>query len=166
MTSKMTHSIKNRETPNDKFYTPDELVKTHINFIKDLLGDGIIYEPFAGAGAYIKHLPTAISTELDRGEDFFDFHQKVDYIVSNPPYSCIDKVLEHSIELNPTVISYLIGVNNLTARRLEYMNGKGYFLERVKMCKVYKWFGMSFICVWVKGKEKDCIQYDRTIYKN
>jgi hypothetical protein len=166
MTSQISTAIKKREQPNDKFYTPDAAVKTHIDFIKDLIGDGICYEPFAGLGAYLSHLPpNTVWTELDNGKDFFDFNEKVEYIVSNPPYSCIDKVLEHSVELNPSMISYLIGVNNLTARRLEYMNKHGYYLERVKMLKIYKWYGMSFICVWVKGSGADCIQYDRVVYK-
>lgn len=165
MKSNTSHTIKQRTSPNDKFYTPDGVVKLHVDFINDLIGEGLVYEPFAGQGAYLKHLPNAISTELDNGTDFFEFTSQVGTIISNPPYSCFDRVLEHSVELNPTVISYLIGVNNLTARRLEYMNSKGYFLERVKMCKIYKWYGMSYICVWVKGKGNDCIQYDRTVYK-
>ena len=43
-----------------------------------------------------------------------------------------------SVELKPRVISYLIGVNNLTARRIEFMNNNGYYLAKIKMLKVYQ----------------------------
>jgi hypothetical protein len=171
MTSYLSHSIKNRTSPNDKFYTPIPLVETHINFIKDLIGEGVIFEPFAGEGAYVNNFSKfglsnlVVFTEIEKGLDFFEFQEEVRYIISNPPYSMIDRVLEKSVQLKPQVISYLIGVGNLTAKRLEYMNNNGYYLERIKMCKVYKWYGMSFICVWVKGNGKDCISYDRVIYK-
>jgi DNA modification methylase len=172
MKSNTADKIKKRTSPNDKFYTPTSLVISHLELIREYVTDpsGIIYEPFSGQGAYLNQFSQngfnnrVVSTELDKGENFFDFNEQVDYIISNPPYSFIDNVLEKSVSLQPKMISYLIGVNNLTAKRIEYMNKNGYFLTKLKMCKVYKWFGMSFICVFIKG-EKNCIEYDRVVYR-
>jgi len=171
MKSNTADKIKKRATPNDKFYTPTPLVVSHLDLVREYIEPtGVIYEPFAGEGAYVKQFAASgftnpvVSTELDLGQDFFDFSGPVDYIISNPPYSCIDKVLAKSVSLEPKLISYLIGVNNLTAKRIEFMNNHGYFLAKLKMCKVFKWFGMSFICVFVKGGE-NCIEFDRVVYR-
>ena len=85
-------------------------------------------------------------------------------ICSNPPYSCIDKVLEKSVELKPKVISYLLGINGLTTKRIEFMETHGYYITKIHMCKVYKWFGMSIAVVWEQNKTP-IIGYDRTVWR-
>ena len=76
----------------------------------------------------------------------------------------IDAVLKKSILLNPRIISYLIGVNNLTPRRIEYMEKAGYFITKLHLLKVYEWYGMSYIVEWEKNK-KPIINYDRVVWK-
>ena len=171
MTSIISHGIKSRETPNDKFYTPISLVKIHLKLVKDYVKDkDIILDPFAGDGKYINLYPDYFKdnefdfTEIDKGLDFFQYSKKVDAIISNPPYSCIDKVLEKSVELKPHTISYLIGINNLTTKRIEYMNKNGYFLSKLHLSKVYKWYGMSVICIFTKNSE-NCVSFDRIVHK-
>ena len=76
----------------------------------------------------------------------------------------MDKVLQHSINLNPKIINYLIGIGNLTAKRIELMNTNGYFITKMEMCKVWKWYGMSIIVQFEKGKE-NIISINRTVWK-
>lgn len=75
-----------------QFYTPDYIVQSMIDLIEN---DGIILEPSCGPGAFLKFLPeSAIGIELDPKTanskalimDFFDYDQKVDTIIGNPPY--------------------------------------------------------------------------------
>lgn len=171
MISSITHNIKSRKEANDKFYTPLSLVKIHLERIKDIPGNSIIFEPFYGEGAYynemIKIFPNcAIKyTEIDKGLDFFEYTEKVDYIISNPPYSIINKVLEHSISLKPKIISYLIGFHNLTANRIEYMNANGYYISDFHLTKVFKWYGMSLIVTFSNEIDKNIISFDRTIHR-
>jgi len=167
MSSTISHSIKGREKSSDVFYTPETLMREHLQLIIEYVKDGDKwYEPFYGGGIYYNAFPTEnkVFTEIAMGKDFFEFKDKVDVIVSNPPYSMIDKVLEHSVLLNPRVISYLIGMGNLTAKRMEYMNQQGYGLAKLHMTKVFKWYGMSFIVVFVKDSE-NCISFDRKVHK-
>jgi len=164
MESKTARNIKNRKKPNDVFITPLELAKKHISTI-DYKDDDIWYDPFKNSGNYYNNYPTEhkVWSEILEGKDFFDFNMEVDVICSNPPYSCIDKVLQKSVSLNPRVISYLFGVNNLTAKRIEFMNEHGYGLKKCIMLKVWDWFGLSFIVTFEKGS-KNCIDIDRKIY--
>lgn len=172
MKSSVGHKIKNKDKPNDVFYTPLNLVKKHLEIIKPFVKDkDIILDPFYGDGAYHNLFKdyfkdnTFDFTEIELKKDFFKYDKNVDIIVSNPPYSCINEVLEHSIKLKPRIISYLIGIHNLTPKRIEYMNNNGYKIVNVHMIKVYKWFGMSLIVTFSKDGE-NCINYDRIIYKS
>jgi hypothetical protein len=58
-------------------------------------------------------------------------------------------VLEKSIELNPDLISYLLGIHNLTPRRIEYTENAGYYIKKLHLCKIHKWYGMSCIVIWL-----------------
>jgi len=172
MASKINTDIKKRSNPNDVFYTPLPLVKIHLEFVKEYVDEGdIIFDGFYGSGNYYKTYPEVFTTntfdftEIEMGKDFFEYDKKVNMIVSNPPYSMIDKVLEKSISLEPHTISYLIGQNNLTCKRIEYMNSNGYFLDKMYFTKVFKWFGMSAIVVFTKKSKKNCIEFDRTVWK-
>ena len=168
MSSSISHTIKKRDTPKDVFYTPLTLVKVHLDFITEFIKEGDKwFDPFYGEGAYYNAYPTEnkMFTEIAMGKDFFEFKEEVDMIVSNPPYSMIDKVLEHSVSLKPRVISYLIGMGNMTTRRIENMNKHGYGLAKVQMTKVFKWYGMSLIVVFVKGHMVNAIEFDRTVHK-
>lgn len=162
---KTSDKIKKRTIPNDIFITPLQLAKNHIDMIPHNKNN-IWYDPFKNNGSYYNQFPNKnkLWSEILDGKDFFEFNEKVDIICSNPPYSLINKVLEKSIELNPHTISYLIGINNLTTKRIEYMENAGYYITKIHFTKVYKWFGMSVIVIWEKNKNS-IIDYDRTIWK-
>jgi len=167
----VANGIKLRANAKDVFYTPLPLVKTHLEYIKEYVADGdVIFDGFYGTGNYYNMFSeifpknTFDYTEITLGKDFFEYDKKIDVICSNPPYSILQKVLEKSVALNPHTISYLIGVHNLTAKRIEYMNQNGYYLTKVTFLKVFKWFGMSAIVVFRKGG-KNSIEFDRCIYK-
>lgn len=164
--SNINHSIMNRTNPNDIFITPLELAKKHIDSIKHKPTD-IWYDPFKNNGSYYNQFPSENKrwSEILENRNFFDFNEPVDVICSNPPYSLMDEVLKKSIELNPRVISYLIGVNNLTTRRIQIMENAGYKITYLHLMKVYKWFGMSAIVVWEKTENASIISYDRIVWK-
>jgi hypothetical protein len=165
MLSIINTKIKHREKSNDIFITPLPLAKFQINMIETTDGD-IWFDPFRNSGSYYNQFPTQekVWCEILDGEDFFTYNSKIDIICSNPPYSILDKVFEKSVDLNPKVISYLIGINNLTAKRIKFMNDNGYGLTKLHITKVFKWFGMSVIVQFEKNKE-NIISFDRIIWK-
>jgi hypothetical protein len=165
MKATTNHNIKQRKEANDVFITPLELAKKQIDYIS--VNEGEVWlDPFKNSGNYYNQFPTANKewTEILEGKDFFAYDKHVDVICSNPPYSMIDAVLQKSVELKPRVISYLIGINNLTCKRIEFMNNHNYGLTRLHFCKVYKWFGMSVIVEFELDKE-NVISYDRVVWK-
>jgi len=165
MSATISHDIKMRKTANDVFYTPLRLSRFQIEKIITSSEDKWL-DPFKGLGSYYNQFPTDNKdwTEITDNRDFFTYEEGVDIICSNPPYSLINEVFTKSVSLNPRVISYLIGQGNLTPKRIEFMNSHGYGLTFLHICKVFQWYGFSYIVQFEKGKD-NCISYDRTIWK-
>ena len=171
--SDQTKKIQKRNCANDVFYTPLLLAKQHLEYVEKYVEpcDSIL-DGFFGKGAYYNQFDSVFKkdnifdyTEIELGLDFLEYNKKVDVIVSNPPYSIMDKILQKSVALKPHTISYLIGQNNLTCKRIEYMNSHGYFLDKLHYTKIYKWFGMSLIVIFTNKVCKNCIDFDRTVWR-
>ena len=168
-----SHAIKHRTEAKDVFYTPLTVVKTHIASIRSLPTDRWL-DPFAGKHIYYDNFPACAAkdyTEISEAKDFFAYTEPVDVICSNPPYSILDKVLEHSVALNPRVISYLLLEGKMTPKRLEFMNSKGYALTGMYMCKVFKWYGMAVAYTFTKtglttATNTPTLIYDRIVHRD
>ena len=97
---------------NDKVYTPIHIAKLIINTFPI---SGKVLDPFKGSGAFYNQIPDSLNRdwcEIDEGRDFFDYNNKVDWIISNPPYSIFDEVLEHSFEISDNIV-YLVPVSKV-----------------------------------------------------
>lgn len=166
--SSRQHRINAKHDRNDVFYTPLALAKTAIDMVGDAHAHKRWLDPCRGKGAYYDQFPATCTKdycEVAEGKDFFEHTQPADVVVSNPPYSMLDAWLEHTLSLQPSVINYLIGINNLTARRLERLEHAGYTLTKLHMCKVRQWFGMSVIVQWETGAaSSQSITYDRVVW--
>ncbi len=88
--------------PNDVVFTPDHIAEA---ICKSFPIYGEILEPCKGEGAFLKFLPKNTEwCEIMEGKDFFEYDKKVDWIVTNPPYSTFNRFLEHSFELSENVV--------------------------------------------------------------
>jgi len=165
--SSINRTIQKRVTSNDVFITPPKLALLHINSITSTPNE-MWLDPFKNNGSYYNQFPTDLKkwTEILEGRDFFDFNEPVDIICSNPPYSIIEMVLDKCVQLNPRIISLLIGFQNLTAKRMEKMERAGYKIIYFHLTKVWKWFGMSLIVTWEKSECVSIINFDRTVWRN
>ena len=97
---------------NDKIYTPRPIAKQVIELF-DLQGK--VLDAFMGDGAFYDQYPESVEKdwcEIDKGRDFFDYNEKVDWIITNPPYSILDEVLEHSFEIADNVV-YLVPISKI-----------------------------------------------------
>jgi len=167
MSSSVSHKIKRRKNARDVFITPRKLAKVHIDFI-DAKDDDFWLDPCRhdANGSYFSQFPTENKEwcEILEDRDFFATPHVPDIICCNPPYSILDKWITRCVEVNPRVCSFLIGVGNLTARRIEMFEKAGYGLTKLKMLKVFEWYGMTYIAVFEKGT-KSIMDIDRTVWR-
>lgn len=167
MKSEICHRIKHEKKGNNKIVTPENLAKNCIEMIK-IKKEDILMDGFAGKDkVWYRNFPKEnkkIWREIDEKKDFFDYKKKVDIILSNPPYDILDSIFEHSCIIAEKGFGYLIGINNLTPRRIENCNKMGFGISKFHLCKVFKYFGMSIFVYFEKGK-KNIIGYDRTVWR-
>lgn len=153
MNSDIAHKIKHRGVPNDEFMTPVELVKSLILLVPFEEND-IIMDNAYGTGNWYSNLPNALFST--------DFYNDDRYI-TNPPYSHLDKWLEKSCNANKG-FAYLLGIHNLTPKRIEALELKGFGITKIHLCKVFKWYGISAFIIWQRNKNS-IVQYDRIVWR-
>jgi len=73
-------------------------------------GDGRIFNFLVGKGIETDYC------EIQEGKDFFDYTNKVDLILTNPPYSLAKEFVDHSLALSSTVIM-LLRINFLGSQK-------------------------------------------------
>jgi len=98
---------KGREgSTHDKVYTPYEVARKIIYSFPIEQGQTVL-EPCRGQGAFYNNFPAFCNKkwcEIDDGVDFFDFTEKVDWIITNPPYSIFDEFAKHCFEVADNVV--------------------------------------------------------------
>lgn len=110
---------------NDCVQTPVELALDIVNHFKP---QGKILEPCKGDGSFIQAFETynLISqlsnpnqsdlewawTEIKEGKDFFNWEDKVDWIITNPPYSKMRLFMQHSMKVSDNIV-FLTTINHL-----------------------------------------------------
>lgn len=88
--------------PNDVVFTPDWLAKQICEMFPIA---GKVLEPCKGEGAFLKYLPPDTDwCEIVDGKNYYDYNEKVDWIVTNPPYSDFNRFLSHSFNLAENIV--------------------------------------------------------------
>ena len=129
---------RNVQNPNDKVRTPLHIAKA---IIEQFEIKGKILDPFKGDGAFYDQYPSNLDKywcEIDEDKDFFDFNEKVDWIVSNPPYSIFDEVMTHSFEIADNIV-YLVPLSKVVSS-----------MGRIR--KISSYGGVPYI--WIVGASK------------
>jgi len=125
---------------NDVVMTPYSLAKDIIDWIRPR---GKVLEPCCGDGAFLKYLPNADWCEITKGKDFFDYNKKVQWIITNPPWSQIRPFIQHSMKIAERVV-FLVTVNHLwTKARLRDIKEAGFGIRRIILVDTPKSFPQS-----------------------
>ena len=108
-----------------------ELLVKHFN------PTGRVLEPCKGTGNFIKALEgygqnvSILWCEITKGRDFTEFKGKVDWIITNPPWSKIRIFLNKSMEVSDNVC-FLFTINHLwTKARLRDIKEKGFGIKEI-----------------------------------
>ena len=156
--------LRTGKKANDKVYTPLPIAAKVIDLFPL---HGKVLDPFRGGGAFYDQIPdykgmdyiTKDWCEIEVGRDFFDYADKVDWIISNPPYSILDDVLEHSFEIADNV-AYLLPLSKVftSLRRirgiLNYGNIREIHILSSSKCGFP--FGFPACAIWLqKGYKGD-----------
>ena len=90
--------------PNDVIMTPRHIAKQMIDFYNIRYDDSVL-DPCRGDGAFYDQYPDCMRffCEITEGRDFFDWTHKVDWIITNPPYSIFPQFLEKCFEVADNV---------------------------------------------------------------
>jgi len=107
MYQKSLFGVEYEVDKKDVQYTPSDVAEYVVNYFHP---SGSVLDPCKGDGAFLQYMPGAEWCELREGRDFFEYENRVDWIVSNPPYSIFSKWLDHSFEIADNIV-YLIPIN-------------------------------------------------------
>jgi hypothetical protein len=99
----------------DLVMTPEYLAKEIINHFNP---SGIILDPSRGEGAFYDNFPGNNNDwcELGEGKDFLIYNKKVDWIITNPPWSKMQQFLEHGMKVSDNIV-YLTTINHYTTKK-------------------------------------------------
>mgnify|MGYP003635180692 FL=1 len=152
MSAELMTNIKNRLKPNDVVFTPPQIVDIMIEYCN--YDNQLVLDPCRGKGAFYEKLNNPKKwCEISEDIDFFDFDETVQLCIGNPPYSILDKWLDHTYNIC-SKFCYIIGMYSLTTPRLKKMESNGFYITKMMLINVPTWFQRSYILVCEKLDEK------------
>lgn len=96
----------------DVVYTPAWLAEL---VVKHFAPSGVCLDPCMGDGAFYRLLPAGSEwCEATNGRDFFAWDKDVDWVIGNPPYSCLLGWIRHSFKIADNVV-YLMPLHRVFA---------------------------------------------------
>lgn len=98
-----------KSTSNDVVMTKEETAKLIINYFSNQYkSTDTFLDPCSGMGAFYKNYPSEnkYMCEIMLNIDFFTFDKKVDWIITNPPFSIFDEFLLHSFKISDNVVFF------------------------------------------------------------
>ncbi len=107
-------------TKNDVVMTPHKTAKWIIDYYNP---QGSVLEPCAGENSFYNLFKNEekYRCEITDGIDFFDWNKKVDWIITNPPYSIYDLFLEKAFSVSDNVVFFAPIQKALKSERIERM---------------------------------------------
>ena len=173
MTRRSFEANKKIKLERDKTYTtkestPEDLVKDLLALVPFEKNDTVLD---AGSGkdkVWFRNIPTNLKDEceIDEGKDFYKYNSNVHWVVGNPPFPEFDGFLFHSAEICLKGFAFLTNhtrLNQLTAKRLGELESKGFYLNKIHIIEIRKWFGRYYFLIFAKQKPC-CITYSTKKY--
>ncbi len=161
LTIKKMKYIKSTTTYSNIYYTPSDLSCAITAHFKP---SGKLLDPYYGNGSFynelIKYSTDCDWTELEMGKDFFAYSEKVDWIISNPPFSNgFREHLKHALEIASN-IAFLITLNHFTtSARLKLIDEYGLYMREIIYVPTPKTFpqsGFQLAVVYLNKIKGDC----------
>jgi transcriptional regulator with XRE-family HTH domain len=117
----------------DIVLTPQLLARRIVDAFADAMA-GEVLDPCRGEGAFFDAFPphlTAHWCELSEGRDFFGWTRRVDWVMTNPPFSKLRAFLNHAMAIGDNVV-FLAALSHFGTRaRIRDIRAAGFGLRRV-----------------------------------
>jgi hypothetical protein len=117
---------------HDLVSTPPKLARAIVQHYRP---DGACLDPSRGRGAFWRALKAAPAVtevlwcEIEAGRDFFAFNERVDWIITNPPWSKMRRFLRHAMAISDHVV-FLATLNHFqTTARFQDIATAGFGLR-------------------------------------
>lgn len=136
---KSRRAVPTRNGPeHDKVYTPRKMAR---DVVEHFSPSGIVLEPCRGDGSFLEAFPDDADArwcELDEGRDFFDWHERVDWIISNPPWSEFRAFNVHAMSLATNVVWIIPLVHFSSRARIRDVRESGFGLKEMLLLNTPK----------------------------
>jgi hypothetical protein len=155
----------------------EDCVQTPIEYViaitKHFKPRGNILEPCRGLGTWYNYLKTYISNtdtidycEILENKDFFDYIKKVDWIITNPPYSKMRKFIKHSMAISDNIV-FLTTINHLWLKaRLRDIEQHGFGIKEIIIFDTPKNFtpsGFQIGCFYLQKGWNGDIKFNKLV---
>lgn len=108
-----------KATSSDTVATPQKTAEWIVNHFAP---SGLSLDPCAGGNVFYDLLPyPKHRCEIKDGIDFFNFDERVDWIITNPPYSIYDAFLQHAFEISENVVFFVPIAKAFKSMKIEKM---------------------------------------------
>ena len=157
------------------FFTKEEMVKDLLA-ITPIKPEDVVLDAGSGNLVWFKNLPCLPENrrecEIERGCDFYEWKEEVDWVVGNPPFrdkngkNQIPSWIEKSSTIARKGFAFLINhkvFNCLTPRGLEKLKERGFYLQHIRIVSDKRWFGRYYYLIW--GREnKNFVSWELKSY--
>lgn len=136
-----------RFQPN-RDYVSNDVVQTPVALARRLVAhfqpNGKVLEPCRGEGNIYRFLPSGSDwCEISQGRDFLSWDKRVDWIITNPPWSQIRPFLTHAMKVSDNVV-FLLTINHVwTKARIRDIQDAGFAIKEICLCEMPKEFPQS-----------------------
>ena len=111
-------------TPKERKKTPNDLIMTNPDTAKWIVDyfnpQGLALDPCKGNGAFYDAFNCNKDwCEITMGKDFFDYTNKVNWIITNPPFSIFDDFLLKSFDIADNIVFFCPLTKVFKGKRLD-----------------------------------------------
>ena len=139
----------------DLVMTPPELAAVVIGHFAGRMS-GTVLDPARGQGAFHDRFPACLDRhwcEITEGRDFLDWHEPVDWVMSNPPWSRLRDFSRHAMRIAPNIV-WLAPLTNLTTKaRLRDLDEAGFGIAELVLIDTPKGWpqsGFQLVAAWLR----------------
>jgi hypothetical protein len=152
-----------KSTPNDVVMTLED---TAIKIIDYFNPSGTILEPCKGTGSFYNNFKIDKDyCEITEGKDFLQYDKKVDWIITNPPFSIFDLFLLKAFEIADNVVFFCPLNKVFKSKKIDQaIENYGGIAEVINMGTGGQHgfpFGFPVGCIHYKKNYKGSIKYTR-----